>query len=136
MKALSIRQPWAWAILRAGKDIENRDWSPRNPGLRFRGRCVVHASAKADRSEFVGAVAWMVQDMGIPLSSIPAFDAAPRGALLGTVDVFNVVDDSPSLWFFGPVGLLLREPRPFQHPIPFKGALGFFDVPDGILPHA
>ena len=26
MKALSIRQPWAWAILHAGKDIENRDW--------------------------------------------------------------------------------------------------------------
>lgn len=24
--ALSIRQPWAWAILHAGKDIENRDW--------------------------------------------------------------------------------------------------------------
>lgn len=24
--ALSIRQPWAWAILCAGKDIENRSW--------------------------------------------------------------------------------------------------------------
>ena len=29
MKALSIRQPWAWLILHAGKDIENRDWKPR-----------------------------------------------------------------------------------------------------------
>ena len=24
VKALSIRQPWAWLILYAGKDIENR----------------------------------------------------------------------------------------------------------------
>ena len=26
MKALTIKQPWAWAIIHAGKDIENRDW--------------------------------------------------------------------------------------------------------------
>lgn len=26
MIALSIRQPWAWLIINAGKDIENRDW--------------------------------------------------------------------------------------------------------------
>lgn len=32
LPAISIRQPWAWLILNAGKDIENRDW-PTN----FRG---------------------------------------------------------------------------------------------------
>mgnify|MGYP006363525131 CR=1 FL=1 len=32
MKALSIRAPWWWAILYAGKDIENREWATR-----FRG---------------------------------------------------------------------------------------------------
>ena len=26
MKALTIKQPWAWAILHGGKDIENRNW--------------------------------------------------------------------------------------------------------------
>ena len=26
MKALSIRPPWAWAILHAAKDVENRTW--------------------------------------------------------------------------------------------------------------
>ena len=31
--ALTIRQPWAWAILHASKDIENRGWSTN-----FRGR--------------------------------------------------------------------------------------------------
>ncbi len=24
MLAISIRQPWAWAVIRAGKDVENR----------------------------------------------------------------------------------------------------------------
>ena len=26
MKALSIKQPWVHAILREGKDVENRSW--------------------------------------------------------------------------------------------------------------
>jgi hypothetical protein len=43
MKALSIRQPWAWLILHAGKDIENRDRKPRNPALHFRGSFLIHA---------------------------------------------------------------------------------------------
>jgi hypothetical protein len=28
-KALSIRQPWAWAIVEDFKDVENRSWSGR-----------------------------------------------------------------------------------------------------------
>jgi hypothetical protein len=31
--ALSIRQPWAWLICHAGKNIENRPWRTQ-----FRGR--------------------------------------------------------------------------------------------------
>ena len=26
LKALSINQPWAWAIIQCGKDVENRKW--------------------------------------------------------------------------------------------------------------
>jgi hypothetical protein len=46
MKALSIRQPWAWLILNAGKDIENRDWLTR-----FRGPFLIHASKGMTRAE-------------------------------------------------------------------------------------
>jgi hypothetical protein len=38
MKALSIQQPWAWAIIHAGKRVENRTWSTR-----FRGPFFIHA---------------------------------------------------------------------------------------------
>ena len=39
MKALSIRQPWAWLIVNSHKHIENCDWPTK-----FRGRFLIHAS--------------------------------------------------------------------------------------------
>ena len=142
MKALSIRQPWAWAILHAGKDIENRNWKPMNPGLWFRGRFVVHASQEPSPRKWdeewtaycetiLNMPAKLAPD---PEAMIPSPEQLHFGALLGTVDFVDVVGRHSSPWFFGPVGLVLREPRPFPQPIPYKGRLGFFDVPDGILP--
>ena len=46
MKALSIKQPWVHAILREGKDIENRSWQRS-----FRGWLALHASAQPQRDE-------------------------------------------------------------------------------------
>lgn len=46
MRALSVRQPWAWAIVNGHKRIENRTWAPR-----YRGTLLIHASkSKADLS--------------------------------------------------------------------------------------
>jgi hypothetical protein len=39
MKALSIRQPWAWLIIAGIKDIENRRWATNH-----RGPILVHAA--------------------------------------------------------------------------------------------
>ena len=50
MKCLSIRQPWAWAIIHAGKDIENRCWPTS-----YRGPDGVIANWKADLSKFENA---------------------------------------------------------------------------------
>jgi hypothetical protein len=121
MRALSIRQPWAWLILHAGKDIENRNWQPRNPGLRFRGTCLVHAGIA------VGAIsdelrAWVKQTAGVDL---PRSDELPRGGIVGQVDVIDVVQHSSSPWFEGPCGLVLANPKP----LPFRacrGYLGYF----------
>lgn len=41
LKALSIRQPWAHAIVHLGKTIENRDWR----GCSYRGPILIHASS-------------------------------------------------------------------------------------------
>jgi hypothetical protein len=31
-RTLTVRQPWAWAIARGHKDIENRSWTTRYRG--------------------------------------------------------------------------------------------------------
>ena len=41
MKVLSVKQPWAYLLVSGIKDIENR---PRR--THFRGRILIHASAK------------------------------------------------------------------------------------------
>lgn len=56
---LSIRQPWAWAILHAGKDIENRDWATR-----FRGPFLVHAGKGCTRDEYEDAVDFIQMTTG------------------------------------------------------------------------
>jgi hypothetical protein len=40
MKALSLTQPWAHAVVHLGKRIENRDWR----GCSFRGPVLIHAA--------------------------------------------------------------------------------------------
>lgn len=120
--ALSVRQPWAWAIIHAGKDVENRSWQAVNHGLRIRGRIAVHAAAGMTREEYVNAAAFMDE---IGVSCPPAIELQ-RGGIIGSVEVIDVVISSSSPWFFGPRGLVLRDPEPCEFR-GVKGALGYFD---------
>lgn len=121
-KALSVRQPWAWAILFAGKDIENRSWQAVNHGLTVRGPIALHAAKGMTKPEYDKAAEFMGS---IGVDCPPAVDLW-RGAIIGTVEVVDVVRDSVSPWFFGPRGLVLQNPQPLT-PAPVLGALGYFD---------
>lgn len=116
--ALSIRQPWAWAILHAGKDVENRDWSTR-----FRGPICIHAAKGMTRLEWDEASHWMLMNFG---AVAPRLSEIQRGGIIGTAEIVDCVDQSDSPWFFGRYGFVLRNARPVDF-IPVKGALGFFD---------
>lgn len=120
MKALSIRQPWAWLIVNGWKDIENRSWVPT-----FRGEFYVHASQSlsgtiAER-ERIREWVWKRFDVEIPDDF-----CLVRGGIVGKATVVDVVNSSRSPWFEGPHGLVLEQPMrlPFR---PYKGRLGFFD---------
>ena len=113
MKALSVNQPWAWAIMHGGKDIENRDWSTN-----FRGTVYIHTGLKFDESGLL----FVEELVG---KTIPPADR-PRGAILGTVDIVDCVTESNSPWFFGRYGFVLENPKPIT-PRACKGALGFFE---------
>lgn len=120
MIALSIRQPWAWLILNAGKDIENRDWRTDR-----RGRFLIHAGKGMTRDEYESGESMLWLDPGVQL---PPFEALERGGIVGSVELVDCVTDSESEWFFGKYGFVLREPKilPFT---PYRGQLGFFEVP-------
>lgn len=133
MKALSIRQPWAWAILHAGKDIENRDWRPRNPGRRFRGPFLIHASSGMTLAEWEECLTTLHAISEVRAFAnglvLPAMSDLPRGGIVGVAEIVDVVERSASPFFFGPVGLVIRNARPLPFR-PLKGQLGFFEVPD------
>ena len=116
MKALSIRQPWAWLIVNGHKDIENRDWTTK-----VRGRVLIHASKGMTRDEYAFAFVH-AEEQGV---KIPAFGDLERGGIVGEAEIVDCVEDHPSPWFFGDYGFVLREakPLPFR---PCKGMLGFF----------
>lgn len=125
--AISIRQPWAWLILNAGKDIENRDW-PTN----FRGRMLIHASKTCTKAEYQDAIDFVNFRIDYPIIEVPPIDKLDRGGIVGSVEVIDCVSQSDSPWFIGEHGFVLRNPKliPFN---PWKGRLGFFNV-QGIEP--
>lgn len=129
MKALSIRQPWAWLIIHGGKDIENRSWHTK-----LRGRFLVHASTGRTRKEWADAVSFAMNAGLIKHpADVPTIDELKRGGIIGSVELVDSVDTSDSPWYMGEKGFVLRDPRPWSF-IPLKGRLGFFDVPAGVLP--
>lgn len=128
--ALSVRQPWPWAILH-GKDIENRDWPTK-----IRGRVCLHASKGMTRDEYEDCLATIhaiSRSRPFPPGlTLPAFDELPRGGIVGTVEITGCVADSDSPWFFGRYGFVLRNAEQLDEFIPVKGALGFFRWRDNL----
>ena len=135
MKALSVRSHWWWFILHGGKYIENRDWPTR-----FRGTVCVHASRwwrTQEVIETIEDVVGMKNLHGLKLSRteplVPRTLKNAGGCIVGTVDIADCVKESNSPWFCGEYGFVLANPVAFMNPIPVKGALGFFEIPDALL---
>lgn len=122
--ALSIRQPWAWAIVHAGKDIENRNWPTR-----FRGPVCIHAAKGMTNDEFDDFVVLSRTMFRKGLwkgDLIPERKALSRGGIIGVADIVDCVESSKSPWFFGRYGFVLTNVRAVEF-VPVKGSLGFFD---------
>lgn len=138
MKALSIHATWAWAIMFAGKDVENRSWLP--PKALIGERFWIHASRWGTDDQVYDEF-FEVNDCIArgpsrfkPTAPLTLRDVRRmKGHILGSVRLVGVVTNSGpaefvSPWFFGPVGFVLADPRPLTVPVPCKGKLGFFEV--------
>lgn len=123
MKALSIRQPWAWLIVNGFKDIENRSWDTN-----YRGLVLIHASSKPVSPEDYLAALTIARSLGIELPGRKDFD---YGGIVGYANIIGTTRESASPWFFGPVGFQLTGAKalPFE---PMKGRLSFFETGYGV----
>ncbi|MCS3426711.1 ASCH domain-containing protein [Leucobacter aridicollis] len=148
MRILTVQQPWAWAIIHGGKDVENR---VRNIAGDYRGPVAIHAGLAFDRAGLNDRTLhakW--EEFGGPHAPGNWSD---RGAIIGVVDLTDV--HAVANAHFHPVchdhrapnglataaaagtgacsawtmpgaqwHLVLTNPRPLAMPIPYKGALG------------
>ena len=116
--ALSIRQPWAHAIIGLGKNIENRNWPTKH-----RGRICIHAAKGMTKDEledfndFAGRIAEGFQGL--------QREDMDFGAIVGTAEIDDCVRCHSSPWFFGKFGFVLSNMQPIP-PVPVRRHLGFF----------
>lgn len=144
MRILTVRQPWAWAIIHGGKDVENR---VRNIAGSYRGPVAVHA---AQATDFYGWRAFEADALidENPVGRIGTTDI--RGAIIGVVDLVDVhvaraaasgrlvnwaahtkPGEKCSPWAdWDAHHLVLADPRPLTEPIPYRGALGLGRLDD------
>ena len=126
MRALSLRQPWAWMVVHGGKDIENRRWTTR-----FRGPFLVHAALGMRPSEYADAVAFARHVA--PTLIVPQAAELALGGIIGRATLVEIIPpcgDAISCfhrWHIpSQYGFRLSdvEPLPFER---LRGSLSFFD---------
>lgn len=164
MKALSLRQPWAAAVMHLGKRIENRRWNTS-----FRGEFLIHAAKGMTEREWEAAHEFCGDALcETPLSVHTWFDidemlgenasgARKRlqfGGIVGIARLVDVVAPRPEVVLSGverwyppharddwrwhmreQFGFVLTDIRPTNF-VPLKGSRGFFDVDEMIAARA
>jgi ASCH domain len=111
LRALSLKQPWAWLVVNGYKDIENRRWRTTH-----RGPLLIHAS----RSNPDYTPDQIEKKYGV---RIP--DEVETGGIVGVVDVVNCVERHPSKWKFpAQKGWVLKDARR----LPFRACRGFVGI--------
>lgn len=151
MRAITVRQPWAWAIVHGGKDVENRT---RNVAGSYRGPVAIHAGL-AERDPgfrdptFGAAFLKATREAAMP-EDLAEVCRGPliRGAFVGVVDLVAVhwsveccdLDgrycspwaqesyhvDGLARRRVDIAHLVLANPRPLPEPIPARGRLGLW----------
>ena len=143
MKAITVKQPWAWLIVNDYKPIENRSWKTK-----YRGEFGVHASLQFDTDGY----RWVeehAEQLGVDMSEFPLPYEFVRGAIIGSVEIVDCVINHHSVWAEKsidckdgcpsvescPIGKcphqvynwVLANPIKFPKPIPCKGKLSFWE---------
>jgi hypothetical protein len=128
IKALSVRQPWAWLIVNNYKSVENR-----SRFIEHYGELLIHASQTMTKADYEACVLFLRADERLRrlVEKLPKFEELERGGFVGIVTVFAIArglsQENVNPWYTGEVGYFLGNAKvlPFK---PYKGRLGFFEV--------
>ena len=144
MYTLTIKQPWASAIVLGLKSVENRTWSTNH-----RGPLAIHAGLSIDPE---GEQVLETAGVALPQNC----EDLPRGVILGVVDLIDVIPyPSPggeqqtlgpdfesvdphaladNALATGPYCWVLANPRAYPTPISCTGQRGLWEVDVDKLP--
>jgi len=121
-RCLSVRQPWAWALVNGFKPLENRDYMPN-----YRGPLVIHAGKTLGCIR--GGFEFECYEVAVlaGLGGLLPDCSNEAGGLVGMVQLTGTVTSSSSPWFSGPIGWCVEraEAWPF---VPWKGRQGIWTL--------
>jgi len=122
MRILTVRQPWAWAIIAGHKPVENRSWTTD-----YRGPLAIHAGRTP------APEGWRELDqLGMPH---PPFRAVEHGCIIGVVTLTGHTTSHPSPWAHeGAWHWTLSRPRACD-PLAWRGQVGLTVAPAWAAQH-
>lgn len=128
MQALTLHQPWAWAIAHSDKRIENRSWSP--PDGLIGKYLAIHAGVlprtKAMRAEMM--------ETSAALDGPDKEDGFVFGAIVAVARVVRVLDKAPGMdsphfeWWVGPFAWELDSVVALPTFVPARGQQGLWPL--------
>jgi ASCH domain len=162
VKAISLRQPWAYAVAALDKDIENRSWNTH-----YRGRVLLHASSVVTAGEWqdaVNIIGRVRKHRGlhaVEMPMAPSFECIVKGGIVGVARIARVLPRFGELqkrlpFRAGEPPIRLRpedftpehiEAHGYHAPghygfvladrrptkfVPFAGMIGLFEVPEEV----
>lgn len=89
MRAITLHQPWASAVVLGLKVFETRSWAPE-----FRGRLAIHAG-KAVRDADGGRAKFEQLSRAFSALGCTSFEELPFGVVIGAVDVVECYRCAP-----------------------------------------
>lgn len=94
LPCISVRQPWAWALVVGAKPTENRARTYRP--IKYQGPVGIHASKACDEEDFHDPrIRAALAERGLVGNGIKIRDVFAFGAIIGTV---NITDCHPARW--------------------------------------
>lgn len=145
-RALTLRQPWAWAICWAHKRVENRNWSPRGD---LPMPIAIHAGSRPAGQRYIQMAEDVAQlwDADIPVpggwwdakfdpQAPPGRHAFAWGAIVAVADVVAVGASPPPafdhpnhrMWWSGGNAWWLDRVHVLERPIVARGRQGLWTL--------